>query len=574
MIVRVKAAGAPDRKGRYPRMRVEAGITLGDGCSIDKRLLGEADVAAPLDSPKTFEFRVRLEDVPTKGQLDQKTYVDRLSVFDLDQIFISNMTCDSRAIFALGRGGYSDPEKGSRKIAKHLQQLKADQTTLLYLDSIEIEMLPGVGSENAAYRWQIDQVDAQDQQSAAQTFVKRFMRAAYRRPVDSREVANKMTLFGNLKKQGYSFDESLRETLAATLVSPSFLFRDSAPIASNGLQTESARRNITPHQLAARLSYFLWLSPPDEKLTKLADNRSILSADVLRREARRLLENPRSRRLADSFCRQWLRLDKLKQVGVDRESYPTYDEELGVDALNETLEFFFEVFKNDTSAFDLLDSNYAFLNHRLAEHYGIKGITDGHLQKVTLPQDSVRGGLLSQASLLTMNSDGVDSHPIRRGVWLLDRLLHDPPPPPPPNVPPLEDTRVESAQLSLQQRIALHRQAEACQSCHEKIDPWGIPLEEFDATGMLRQKSESDTQFPDGTAIHGIKELKRYLVDRHRERFADSVVHHLLTYTLGRPPDMFDRPHVDEIRTRFSNSNYRIRELVMAIVENPLFRQP
>lgn len=576
MLVRVRAAGIADRKGRFPRMRVEAGITLGDGCSIDQRMLGEADVSAPLERPQTFEFRVRLEDVPTKGELDQKTYVDRLSVFDLDQIFISNMTCDSRAIFALGRGGYSDPEKGSKQIAKHLEQLGADHASLLHLDSIEIEMLPGVGAENAHYRWRLPQADEREEPLWARDFLERFMRSAYRRPVDSGEVANKLELLGKLRTQGYASQESLRETLAAVLVSPSFLFRDSrGPIKDESGRGGASRREITAHQLAARLSYLLWLSAPDERLTKLADDGSILLADVIRREVERMLEDPRSRRLADSFCRQWLRLDRHKSVAVDRTTYPAYDEDFAEDAINETLAFFHEVFTSDSSAFDLLDSDYAFLNDRLAEHYGIDTVTKGGLRRVTLPNDSVRGGLLTQASLLTMNSDGVDSHPIRRGVWLLDRLLHDPPPPPPPNVPPLEDVSLETSGLSLKERIALHRQPSACQSCHEKVDPWGIPFESFDAIGTWRQESvDSKTVLPDGKTVHDIKEFKRYLMDQHRRRFANAVVHHLLTYAIGRQPDLFDRGHVNEIRKQFSRGNYRMRSLVVAIVENPLFREP
>ena len=575
MLVRVRAAGTADRKGRYPRMRVEAGITLGDGCSIDKRLLGEADVTATVDHPQTFTFRVRLEDVPSKGQLDQKTYVDRLSVFDLDQIFISNMTCDNRAIFANGRGGYSDPQKGSRAIAKHLQQLSSDQVSLLYLDSIEIEMHPGVGAENRSYRWRIAQADEREQNAAARAFLQRFMRAAFRRPIDPSEVNNKMELYGKLKRQDYSFEESLRETLATVLVSPSFLFRDSNPPATNATaKLGSSRQKLSSHQLAARLSYFLWLSPPDERLMQCADDGSIQSAEVLRREARRMFKHPRTRRLSNSFCRQWLRLDKYKNVAVDRNRYPTFDEDFGEDARNETLAFFYEVFTSDTSVFDLLDSDYAFLNDRLAAHYGLDPVSNGTVKKVALPKDSVRGGLLTQASLLTMNSDGIDSHPIRRGVWLLDRLLHDPPPPPPPNVPPLEEASVETSELSLQQRIAMHRQPSTCQTCHEKIDPWGIPLEEFDATGMRRQQSaDTDTVLPDGKKVNGINAFKRYLVDQQREQFANAVIHHLLTYGLGRQPDLFDRPHVDEIRKRFSKSSFQMQELVIAIVESPLFRE-
>lgn len=580
MVVRVRAAATQDRKGRFPRMRVEAGITLGDGCSIDKRLLGEVDVTASRDEPAAFEFRMRLEDIPTKGALDENKAFDRLSVFDLDQLFISNATSDDLAVFALGRGGYSDPKKGSRRIAKHIEKMASGGVSLLYLDCVEIEMVPGVGVDNDSYRWQIPRVE--ESEAAAERFIRQFMRAAYRRPVIESEVATKCRLFRKLRDQGYSFDDSLREALAAVLVSPSFLFRESS-VGQRG----SSRLEITPHRLAARLSYLLWLSPPDEELMQLANDGTIDSPKVLRRQATRLIADPRSRRFTESFCCQWLRLDRLANVAVDREHHSTYDEDLAADSLSETLAYFHEVFTGNVSALDLIDSDYAMLSDRLAQHYNLPTLTKGGMNRVRLPDDSVRGGLLTQASLLTMNSDGVDSHPIRRGVWLLDRLLNDPPPPPPPNVPELEDGGSTAQDLTLKARIALHREPNACQACHEKIDPWGIVFENYNAVGMWRDTTtqhdnaeahsspvDSKTTLPDGSRINNIAEFKLYLRQHQRERFAEAVVHHMLTYALGRRPDFRDRPFVDEIRQRFVESDYRLQEILLALVESPLFREP
>ncbi|WP_167546592.1 DUF1592 domain-containing protein [Stieleria maiorica] len=585
MVIRLRAAGTADRNGRFPRLRVEAGITLGDGCSIDRRLLGEADVTAPTDDPAVYEFRIRLEDVPTKGPQRQEDTFDRLSVFDMDQIYISNVSCDPHAVFTLGRGGYPDPEIGSQRIAGAIDQMDRDGVNFLMLDCMEIEMFPGRSESTPSYRWQIPSVavdqDDRDEAMIAESLLAEFMRQAYRRPVSADEISQKLKLFGALRTRSYSFEDSLRETMTAVLVSPAFLFLEVPS------PTPAKRRSDSscPHQLASRLSYLLWLSPPDDHLMIRANDGSLLQPCVLHEEAERMLADPRCRRFLESFCRQWLRLGRYHNIAVDRDAYPTYDEDFAAASIRETIECFVEVFQSDANALDLIDSDYVIVDDRLAEHYGLAAPTSGEMQKVSLPKDSVRGGLLTQASLMTLNSDGVDSHAIRRGVWLLDRMLNSPPPPPPPNIPAIEIDDPELEGLSLKEKIQRHREPGACRNCHAKIDPWGIPFENFDATGRWRNEwlaFEGDqrvrrvidpaTVLPDGQRIENIVELKQHLRRQRSEQFADALVHHLLTYTLGRSPDYADRQDVDEIRKRFKASGYKLRELVLAIVDSKLFR--
>lgn len=582
MIVRVRAAGTPDRHGRYPRIRVEAGTAQGDGCSLNKRVLGEADVMAPRQRPATLEFRIRLEDVPSKGALNEETSFDRLSVFDMDHIYLSNVTHDELAIFALGPGGYRNLEKGSRETATHIRQLRDRKVSLLHLDAVEVEMFPVTASGNSP-RWQIPLAEHPHEEiKRAESLIGTFMRAAYRRPVGTREIDAKLNLFKTLRRQNASYADSVRETLAAVLVSPAFLMRESKPPSNNVPGQGDA---LLPSQLAARLSYLIWLSPPDDKLAELAKDGSLTSPDALRAEAERLLDDARSQRFTESFCHQWLQLQKLANVAVRREKHPTYDDDLAADALRESLSTFDAVFRSGTNALELLDSDHAMLTDRLAQHYGLPRLTKGGIQRIQLPRDSVRGGLLSQTSVLTMNSDGADSHPIRRGVWLLERLLHDPPPPPPPNVPPI-DSELSTTSLTLQERIALHRAPGACQACHEKIDPWGLAFEGFGATGRDRRTGSPEqsqnrpqsvgslTTLPDGTTIRHFREFKRYLLEKQHAAFLDALVHHMLTYGLGRSPDFLDRPHVDRIRRRFQASNNSLKEVVLAFVESPLFREP
>lgn len=579
-IVRVRAAGTADRNGRFPRMRVQAGISLGDGCSVDKRILGEADVTASLANPKVYEFRARLEDIPTKSTHRDPKPFDRLSVFDMDQIFVSNISPDKHAIFALGRGSYKSPSAGTAATASAIKKMLEAKVNFLHIDSIDIQMVPGPNDSNSNYRWTLPSLETfaagtdSERVSIAENVLSRFMTAAFRRPITPAELQAKMQLLRTLRAQDLSFDKSLRETMAAVLVSPSFLF----------LQFGTASESTEPYQLASYLSYLLWLSPPDESLLSCAADGTLLQPEVLRSEAARLLKHPRSRRFLESFCRQWLRLDKHDTVTVDRQVYASYDNDLAADSLRETHEFFVEVFASNSSALDLITSDYAMLNDRVAQHYGISGVKTGEFQRIELAADAVRGGLLTQASVLTMNSDGVDSHPIRRGVWLLDRFLNDPPPPPPPQVPELNETAPNERGLSLKQRIERHRQQSSCLNCHQGIDPWGIPFENFDATGQWRNEVkqvdvkqtraiDSSARLPDGTHITGIIELKQHLRQQHADQFVNALVHHMLTYALGREPDFADKFELTQIRNRFVASGYQLKELVLEIVGSPLFRQ-
>lgn len=582
MLVRIRAAGTHDRVGRFPRMRLEAGITLGDGCSIDKRIVGEVDVDAPLATPKIYEFRIRLEDVPTKGPQSDKDSFDRLSVFDMDQLFISNITCDKKAIFALGRGGYSDPETGSKRIAPKLEQMRSDHVALLHLDSIEVEMLPGDSNKRLSYRWRIPlPKQANAEPALARSFLQEFMTAAYRRPVSHQEVDRKLLLFDTMRAEQETFEQALREAAAAVLVSPAFLFRD--PVRPSDQNQPSEDAVARARKLASRLSYFLWLSPPDSLLQQTADDGSLMEPTVLRSQTQRMLDDPRCNRMLDSFCRQWLRLDRHHNIAVSRDTYPTWDEDLAELTLQETVAFFKAVFETNASAIDLLDAKYAILNDRLASHYDLPRVPKGNLHRVQLPPGSERGGLLTQASILTMNSDGVDSHPVRRGVWLLDRILNNPPPPPPPNVSQIDEDAPNFRGLTLKERIEVHRRPGACHNCHQQIDPWGIPFESFDATGKWRESVESrsgdshpidpSAMLPDQTSIHNARALKAYLRDQRSDDFARALANHWATYALGRRPDFADREPMEVIHDKFVDSGYQLRELLQALVESPLFQE-
>ena len=589
LIVRVRAAGTADRFGRFPMMRVEAGITLGDGCSMDTRLLGDVEVRATLDQPKTYAFRIRLEDLPAKGDLTSDQWVDRLSIFDLNQIFIANITPDHQAIFERGRGAYATPEAGTQAIAGALKTMRERETNFLYLDRMEIEMLPGVGADNQDYRWRFTEADTKDNKSAfadLESQIADFLRAAFRRPVTRQEIASKIELFEAFCDRGLSPRASLQETLAAVLVSPSFLYQ--VPQWPHEIELEHRKRHA--YNLASRLSFALWMQAPDNQLLDLAEQESLLQESVLRSQVRRLLDEPRSERFLRDFCFQWLRLDKHRNVAVDRESYPAFDNLFADASIEETLAYFVDVFDSDVNALDLLDSDYAIVNDLLAEHYDLPVPLSGRFQKVQLADGTVRGGLLTQASLLTMNSNGMDSHPVRRGVWLLDRLLDMPPPPPPPNVPELTPEDPDFRGLSLKEQIKKHRSPGACQDCHARIDPWGIAFENFDATGKWRDTRpavnngdetgdavqpakliDAATVLPDGQSIVDANALKQHLRSQYRGEFAESLTRNLLIYLLGRRLDYLDESEVQRLRDRFIKSDFRMQELITDILRSDLF---
>ncbi|MEK6236205.1 MAG: DUF1588 domain-containing protein, partial [Planctomycetales bacterium] len=242
-----------------------------------------------------------------------------------------------------------------------------------------------------------------------------------------------------------------------------------------------------------------------------------------------------------------------------------------------THHFFSEVLNGDLSALNFIDSDFAMLNPEMAEHYQIKDVNGHGYRRVALKPEDRRGGLLTQASVLTGNSNGTDSHPIKRGSWLLRRLLDDPPPPPPPNVPELNQDDPKLTGLTLKKQLEVHRDNPACNSCHRKIDPWGIAFENYDALGMWREKTrdnspvDAEAQLPDGTMINGVEQLKAYLLEHRRGQFAEAVTRKLMAYSLGRSLDFTDEELVKQLSGKFQAGDFRLRKLIHDVVVSEAF---
>ena len=389
---------------------------------------------------------------------------------------------------------------------------------------------------------------------------------AFRRPVTSQEIDNLLRFVSMAQKHGDSFEEGLCQSVQAMLVSPHFLFR----------VEQSRGSTINDHELATRLSYFLWSSMPDTELTRLANQQKLRSPGVLETQVRRMLKDPKAQALVDNFGGQWLELRKLESVKPDRQRFPGFDEYLRMSMRRETELFFQSIVQEDRSILDFIDANYTFLNERLALFYKIPGVKGPEFRKVALGIDGERGGVLTHASVLTVSSYATRTSPVLRGKWILEKVLNAPPPPPLPDVPNLDESKIGSA-ASLRQQLEAHRQNATCASCHARMDPLGFGLENFDAVGAWRTQDgkfpiDSSGILPDGRSFKGPSELKAILKS-HSDAFAEGLTEKLMIYALGRGLDINDKPAVKRIVSRLAAEDHRFSSLVMGIVSSELFQK-
>ena len=550
VIVRIKAAAEiPDGAG-YPQLHVSLGVK--SDTESPERMLAVADVTASADEPQTFEFHGRIETFPLPGHNPK----------------FPGLAINVRNVYG---GSYTKIGRTSK------QGSQVKDSPAIVLSSIEfigpvLESWPPTSHKNILF----ERPEGQSDTDYVYDVLTRFMRRAYRRPVTTADVDVIMSFYERVRPRSGTLEEAVRDTLAMVLVSPEFLYlvepRDA----------KAERTALSSHELASRMSYFLWNSMPDTELFELAENGKLNQPDVLRKQVRRLIADDRSWQFVEHFSDQWLDLSGTSRVAVNPQFYPKFDDHLKVDMQLETQHFFAELLRHDLSALNLISSNFAVVNRPLALHYGIEAPMGQQFERVELTSDQRRGGLLTQGSFLLANSNGEDSHPIRRAVWVLDRLLDDPPAPPPPDVPELDPKNSSLAGLSLKQQLELHREKEACNNCHRGIDPWGVAFEGFDAvglkrtqvTGRNRKPSPVDTSatLPDGIEIDGVEELQEYLLKHRRDQFARSLVRRLLTYALGRGLELADQPTVDQLTDEFESQDHQLGALIAAIVSSEAFQ--
>lgn len=389
----------------------------------------------------------------------------------------------------------------------------------------------------------------------------RIAASAFRRPVVSAELLPYLSLARRHLEEKKDFWASAKYGVRAILTSPNFIYL-----------AEAGAGDLSQHELASRLSYFLWSSMPDAELL----NAPLDEPAVLRKQVERLLQDPRSTAFVENFAGQWLGLRKLGEMPPDPEKNRSYyEDDLESAMREETHRLFQHILAGDRSILEFVNADYTFANAALARHYGIPGVGSDEFQKISLKPDHHRGGLLGHGSILTATSNGIETQPVMRGVWILENLLGTPPPPPPPDVEPIEpDTRGLNTMPELMER---HRDNPTCFECHRRIDPLGLAMENFDHVGVWREqyskKSQIDPsgEMADGTRIGGSDGVRKYLLDRP-DQFSRCLTEKLFVYALGRRLSFTDREDIDRIVAQMPKRGFGLRELVHQIVASETFQ--
>lgn len=546
VLVRVRCAAIPGAGDTYPRLSFELGSFRGAGVSDQKEA---ANIEVRSSELKTYEFVVQGANFPF-----QSNKPGRPSYFRI----------------------FNDFRRGTSKLSyEELPKLK--------IDWVEIQC-------NHYETWPSPQKQAilfehehrENEDLYVREVLETFMPRAYRRPVSAAEVDRKVALFRRLRDQEASFEATVISTLTSVLCSSHFLLI-SEPRMDTAESTN--RRPLTDYELASRLSYFLWSSMPDDTLFDLAANGQLHEPAVLLAQAKRMMADPKSRGFTRNFTAQWLDLAGIRRLAVNPE-YFEFQEKTKDLFEEESMQFVHFVLKEDLSITNFIDSDFAVLNPALARHYRIPDIS-GSFQVTAIEREHHRGGLMTQASMLFGNSTGAETHPIKRGVWVLERMLDDPPAPPPPNVPDLPEPAVtDEATLSLKERLVAHAQVASCRDCHSKIDPWGVAFENYNALGQWRDGSQDtlvraphqkvtidpSTQLKNGTAIENLDDLKKYILTEKRSQFRRAVVRKVMAYSLGRYLEFSDRSAIDSICETVEKENDSFQSVLEQIVLSEPFR--
>ncbi|MEE8350350.1 MAG: DUF1592 domain-containing protein, partial [Acidobacteriota bacterium] len=409
----------------------------------------------------------------------------------------------------------------------------------------------------------------------ARRVIEKFLPRAYRRPVTDEEIDRTVDLIAAEMTDGKSFYSAFRVGLARILTSPGFMF----------LQEPSAAgsRNLNDYELATRLSYFLWSTMPDSELFSHAEAGTLSRPEVLQGQVTRLLADPKAREFVENFAGQWLHVREFGSIMPAENLYKEYDEALEKASKEEAFAFFEVILREDLPITSFLDSDFAMVNERLARHYGIEGVEGDALRRVSLKPEHHRGGVFGMAGLMTLLADGTRTLPVRRAAWVVENLFNDPSPPPPPNAGEVQPN-TEGENLTVRQRLELHRDEPTCASCHAALDPYGLALENYDAIGKWRTKQNGEGfrsneapdlviegELPGGQEFSSLEDFKAALLEE-KDAFAYAFSERMLTYALGRPVGFSDRDTIQSFVSTLQSNDFKIQALIKAIVASEAFQ--
>ncbi|CAA6676253.1 MULTISPECIES: DUF1592 domain-containing protein [unclassified Lentimonas] len=463
-------------------------------------------------------------------------------------------------------------ESFSRAFATYLEKIQSDNTfASIWVDWVEVEGPFYFQKEN--FFGQLLSPKGQDlaKPARARELITQFAYEAFRRRPPEPEYINQLVAFFEQRmRSGQKYQDAMSETLGVVLTSPSFIFIEETPQAPSS-------RQLDARAFAIRLAYFLWSCPPDDELYRVAENGSIFEPNALKKQIRRMLNDRKADAFYSGFMSQWAELDRFEAISVDQHEYYRFNPGIRDSAYKEVIEFFKVLVKENLPVHNLIDSNFVVVNAHLANHYGFKGVDSNEFQKVSIPANSSRGGLITQTAFLTIGSNGERSSPVIRGTMVLDKILNDPPPPPPPNVPELGSTATR--QLTNRQMVELHQKQTVCASCHSRIDPIGFGMENYDAIGQWRYEErvgdealpiEQGGKLVSGMHYQDINDLKRLLTTQ-KHKLAKGIIESMLSYGLGRTIEFSDHEQIDELVQRCQHDDYGMQTMIFKVVTSPMF---
>ncbi|MFO1002089.1 MAG: DUF1592 domain-containing protein [Planctomycetaceae bacterium] len=544
MRVRVRASKEATEENRVPSLQLEFGFQASNEGRAEIRVsTADTPITATADAPAIYEWDVSLGEIYPRNAFRGESKMGDLPSPSEYIRFINS----------------SVPQGGHGAIQIDYVQVLAP----FY------EEWPPLTHKQIFF----DSEHRADETIYAKEVLTRFMTRAWRRDLSDEEIQQKLKLFHSIRSQCDSFEDAMLEVLAAVLSSPKFLYvvhEDHG--AGKAPDSSASPSRLSSEELASRLSLFLWCSVPDDTLRKRAASGELADAGILRQEVDRMLQDPRAERFAEQFVHQWLDMQLL-----DFLTLKNAEPELKESMQKEPVAFFHEVLRHNESVLNFIHADYMMADERLAVHCGLPDVRGNNFRRVALKENHHRGGLLTQSGLMAMNSNGADSHPLKRGVWLLKSVLNDPPPPPPAAVPIIDLADPEIAKMTLKQRIENHRNQAACFSCHAKIDPWGIAFENYDALGRWRDQIngvpvDASSLLFNQQELKGADGLKRFLLQNRQDQFVRAMVHKLATFAMGRPLTFSDHADIDGIAAQVRQQGDGLATMINCIVASELFQ--